>query len=104
MDNNVKNSSLNMSRQQFLDPNKSMMSNQPIKQKRIFDDNVVLIKPTVDASDKEIYARNGYRTAAKNLVHFLESGSRAKFTDNVFKPKFLGDFTSNNNGIVKNVV
>lgn len=75
-----------------------------VKQTRIFDDNVILIKPQFDASDKEIYAKNGYRTAAKNLVNFLESGNRQKFAENVFKPKYLGDFTNNCEGVVKKVV
>ena len=51
----------------------------PMRQARLFDENVLLIKPIVDASDKEIYARNGYRTASKNLVNFLESGNRGQF-------------------------
>ena len=72
------------------------MKDEGIKQTRLFDENVILIKPNIDASDKEIYARNGYRTASKNLVNFLESGNRGKFIEDVFKPKHLGDFTNDN--------
>jgi hypothetical protein len=64
---------------------------------------VILIKPTIDASDKEIFKRNGYSTASKNIVDFLESGNREKFIANVFKPKYLGDFTNNSLGITKNI-
>jgi hypothetical protein len=28
---------------------------------KIFNENIILIDPNVDASEKEIYARNGYR-------------------------------------------
>lgn len=70
---------------------------------RQFDDNVILIKPNIDASDKEIYAKNGYRTASKNLVNFLESENRGSYIEHIFKPKHLGDFTNDNQGIIKNV-
>ncbi|CDW88586.1 UNKNOWN [Stylonychia lemnae] len=85
--------------------NNNQQSNkvEQVKQGRVFDENVVLIKPQIDASDKEIYARNGYRTAAKNLVNFLESGNRGQFIENIFKPKYLGDFTSDNQGVIKTI-
>ncbi len=70
---------------------------------KLYDDNIILIKPNIDASDKEIYARNGYRTASKNLVNFLESGNRGKFIENIFKPKYLGDFTNDNAGVHKSI-
>jgi hypothetical protein len=34
------------------------------KRAKIYDNNAVLIKPEFDASDKEIFAKNGYRTNA----------------------------------------
>ena len=55
-----------------------------------------MIKPQFDASDKEIYAKNGYRTANKNIVSFLESGNRHQFAENIFKPKYLGDYSNSN--------
>ena len=42
--------------------------NYTLKQVRTFDDNVMLINPAIDASDKELHARNGFKTASKNLV------------------------------------
>jgi len=62
---------------------------------------VILIKPTVDASDKQIYATNGYRTAAKNMVSFMESDQRNHYIEQVFVPKQLGDFSNNVQGVVK---
>lgn len=48
-----------------------------IKQVRIFDDNVLLINPMIDASNKQIYALNGYKTAHKNVVCFITNGDKA---------------------------
>lgn len=78
---------------------KSMMSAQV----RTFDDNCVLVNPLVDASDKELCARNNFKTAGKNLVSFVENGSQALFTNNVFRPTKLGMLTKDNIGVVKNM-
>ena len=70
---------------------------------RIFDDNVMLINPAIDASDKELHARNGFKTASKNLVQFIEQGDQATFANNIFRPQSLGTLTKDNIGSVKNI-
>lgn len=42
---------------------------------RIFEDNITLINPNVDASDKEMHMRNGFKTSAKNLVTFIKNNN-----------------------------
>ena len=64
---------------------------------RVFNDNVVLMNPFTDASDKEIYLRNGFINAGKNLVGFLKNEGNTQKQD-VFKPKSLGEFTKDNLG------
>jgi hypothetical protein len=53
----------------------------------IFENNVVLIKPEIAASNKQIYATNGYKTFSKKMVGFLESDNRADFRAKQFVPK-----------------
>ncbi len=67
-------------------------------QQKIYEDNVVLIHPTVDASDKELYQRNGYKTASKNMVDFIKNGDQGVFTKNVFRPKRFGELTKDITG------
>ncbi len=62
-----------------------------------------MINPNVDASDKELHARNGYKTAGKNLVSFLKNGDQATFARDVFRPARLGDLTKDNHGATKSV-
>ena len=62
-----------------------------------------MINPNVDASDKELHARNGYKTAGKNLVSFLKNGDQATFARDVFRPARLGDLTKDNAGATKSV-
>jgi hypothetical protein len=57
---------------------------------RIFNDDVVLINPNIDASDKEIYKRNGYKNIGKNLVAFINNGESSMNSKNVFKPLRFG--------------
>ena len=45
----------------------------------MYDQNAILIKPTVDASDKELHRRNDYRHASKNLFDFIQSDNRADY-------------------------
>jgi len=45
------------------------------KNARIFADNFILIDPNVDASEKECYARNGYRFDGKALHSLASLGS-----------------------------
>ena len=57
----------------------------------------------IDASNKQIYALNGYKTAHKNLVTFVTNGDKATFVGDIFRPAKLGDFTKDNLGSVKNI-
>ena len=45
-----------------------------LSQQRLFHDNIVLIEPSVDASDREVYTRNGFKCAATNLVGLAQDG------------------------------
>ena len=63
----------------------------------------MLINPAIDASDKELHARNGFKTASKNLVQFVEQGDQATFANNIFRPQVLGVLTKDNIGSVKNI-
>jgi hypothetical protein len=47
------------------------------EQKRIYNDNVILINPLIDCSDKELHQRNGFLTTNKLLVSFLKNGDKA---------------------------
>ena len=71
--------------------------------KRVYEDNVVLIHPSIDASDKEIYQRNGFKTAAKHMVEFIKNNDQAVFSKNIFQPARLGELTKDNRGQCKNV-
>lgn len=42
------------------------------KNKIMFDQNAILIKPQVDASDKEIHMRNQFGHTSKNLLNFIQ--------------------------------
>lgn len=70
---------------------------------RIFDDNVILINPRVDCSDKEMHQRNGFKSAGQNLFSFFKNGNKAHFSANVFKPQQLGEFTKDNQGVIKHM-
>lgn len=61
-----------------------------VQQERTFDDNCILVNPNVDASDKELHARNGFKTASKNLISFLENGDQAVFMKRVIRPSAFG--------------
>ena len=48
---------------------------------------VLLIKPTVDASDKELHRRNDMLNAEKNLRKYMEQNEKGKSS---FVPSRLG--------------
>lgn len=62
---------------------------------KIYQGTVVMINPEYDASDKQIFAKNNFRTNAENIDMFLER-SRAKEggMQEMFKPKLLGDLSN----------
>lgn len=57
---------------------------------RIFNENIILIDPNIDASEKEIYARNGYRFVGKNLRAFGSLGTMPSYQKEVFVPSHIG--------------
>mgnify|MGYP006098883223 CR=1 FL=1 len=67
---------------------------------RTFDDQCVIINPNVDASDKEVFIKNGCKTAGKNLVCFLQNGDQADFLQGVYRPSRFGELTKDNLGVV----
>ena len=72
--------------------------------KVVLSENVVLIKPQIDASDKEIHMRNQFGHTSKNLLAFIQqSYKRSDFDRQVFKPRRLGELTKNNQGEAQNV-
>ena len=62
---------------------------------RVFNDNVILIDPNVDASEKEIYARNGYRIEGKHLKQFAEHGEVPQYKKQGFQPSHFGKLSKN---------
>jgi hypothetical protein len=56
------------------------------------------LNPNVDASDKEIFAKNGFKNAGKNLVSFLQNGDQAEFLGDVYRPSKFGLLTKDNIG------
>jgi hypothetical protein len=74
-----------------------------VKHKIAFENNVMLIKPTHDASDKEIHLRNDMGFASKNLLEFIANDENNHYRENIFQPEKLGNFTRDNVGTVKNV-
>ncbi len=51
------------------------------------DSGVVLIKPTVDASDKEMHLRNNFNHQSKNVSEFVQQAYKdSDKAKNVFKP------------------
>ena len=57
---------------------------------KIFNENVILIDPNVDASEKEIYARNGFRFESQNLKSYAAIGSLPQYKKAVFMPTKFG--------------
>lgn len=52
--------------------------------KRFFDDNVLLINPIVDCSNKELHQRNGFKPIASSLMAFYKKGEENAMPS--FKP------------------
>ena len=50
----------------------------------------------VDASDKQVYLKNGFKNAGKNLMVFLDNNEMNHAQKNVFKPQKFGLFTKDN--------
>ena len=65
------------------------------KPNRIFTDNVFLVCPQYDTSEKELFHRNGYRNPQGNLIKFLQNDDiiTHRLDLKVNMPKKLGQFT-----------
>lgn len=70
---------------------------------RIYENNVLVINPNIDASDKELYQRNGFRGAGKNLTSFLKNGDTPVFMKDVMIPEKFGLYTKDSSGTVQQV-
>lgn len=64
---------------------------------------VILIKPSVDASNKELHARNKFRHAEVNLREFLEREEDRTVKTDVFRPEKLGEFGKEIKGVRLNI-
>jgi len=56
------------------------------KYARFFDDNVLLVNPTIDCSDKEMHQRNGFKTNGDNVYNYFKNNDQALFIKEVFRP------------------
>lgn len=61
------------------------------KEMRTFENNVILIKPEFDASNKQVFAKNKFRSNHERLMIFFEPNSKEQGLTNLFQPKMLGD-------------
>ena len=52
-----------------------------------YEGDVVLMKPAVDASDKEIYRRNGMGGPAETLKHLVHAKDRIIAQESTFFPQ-----------------
>lgn len=68
-------------------------------------DSTVLIKPGIDASDKEMHYRNQFAHISTNMTNFMEAAFRdSDVLKTVFKPKRLGQLTKDNVGVHLNTL
>ncbi len=66
----------------------------------IVENQGVLIKPTVDASDGELHVRNNFNHIASNMEAFIEAAYKdSDFVRQVFRPRNLGLMSKNNFGM-----
>ncbi|TNV82425.1 hypothetical protein FGO68_gene15773 [Halteria grandinella] len=67
---------------------------QPTKVKRIMIDNsIMLVRPEMDASEKQIFTMNQFRTNEERMLLAMQYDGGERMTDGVFRPKMLGDFS-----------
>lgn len=72
---------------------------------RIYEEqDAVLIKPTYDASNQEIFANNAYRSQADQLIYLLENLGNDESKANVFRPLAIGEFSNNYYGTIKTTI
>ena len=76
-----------------------VMRSQKLKQNTfkkvgIFENNVLLINPLIDASDKEIFFRNEIRSIQDKMRHLLNTQDRLTGSHKLFIPQQLGKFSN----------
>eukprot|EP00347_Sterkiella_histriomuscorum_P011235 403373230 len=83
--------------------NKSKGGNKHYRLAKHYDNEILLLKPTVDASDKEIFRRNGMASAAEQLKHLVNTKERLLNQDKTFLPTQFGQ-QSEPKAIIEKVV
>ena len=63
-----------------------------------------MIKPHIDASDKELHKRNEMMNAEKNLKKYFEEEGCHMDSRKSFVPTKLGQLTKNSYGVKMNVI
>lgn len=70
-----------------------------VMNKIMFEQQAVLIKPNIDASDKELHMRNKFNHQSKNMEQFIQAAYKdSDFVKQVFKPDRLGQLSKNYQG------
>ena len=71
-------------------------------QQRIFTDNVIMINPVLDASEKSLFCLNGMNSDANRLKRFMHHGDRIRHTKltGIHRPEKYGEYTKDHYGIV----
>lgn len=57
---------------------------------RVFEENFILLRPKVDASDKQIFSYNNFRTNADYLMEYINNQGTTEKIE-VFRPERLGE-------------
>ncbi|TNV86156.1 hypothetical protein FGO68_gene10637 [Halteria grandinella] len=66
---------------------------QRIKKYHIYDNDVIIIRPNLDASNKQIFAKNQFQSNAERILFAMEKNSQQAYVDNVFRPERFGEFS-----------
>jgi hypothetical protein len=64
------------------------------KKVKVIENNVVLVPPKIDASNKQIFSYNKFRSNADNVLMQTEHDQAVKMSDEIFMPKKFGDFSN----------
>jgi len=60
----------------------------------IYLDNIILMKPTVDASNKQIFVYNDTKASGNAVLEMIEGGSGQQMAEKIFRPSKFGDFSN----------
>lgn len=80
-----------------LDKEKDMFTKSKVT---IYDNQMLLVIPNKDCSERQLFINNGFKNPMKNLVTYLQQGDRMTYENlkDVHKPNKLGEFTKDNYG------